>query len=164
MKYYYLGKIVNTHGIKGEIRILSDFDKKEMVFQSEFPIYIGKEKNRQVIQTYRHHKNFEMVSLKGYTNINEVLSFVGQSVYVRKEDLSLQESDYLLEELIGCEIIENQEMIGKIIDIVYNKANILLKATNQKKIFYIPKNEAYIIKVDIKKQKVYTKDAQGLIL
>ena len=42
MEYIYLGKIVNTHGIKGEIRILSDFRYKEKVFIKYFPIYIGK--------------------------------------------------------------------------------------------------------------------------
>ena len=39
--YVYIGKIVNTHGIKGELRILSNFDKKEHVFKPNFKIYIG---------------------------------------------------------------------------------------------------------------------------
>ena len=74
--YRYLGKIVNTHGIKGEIRILSDFEKKELVFRPDFEIYIGEEKKKEIIQTYRHHKNFEMNTIQGYQNINEVLKYL----------------------------------------------------------------------------------------
>ena len=52
MEYIYLGKIVNTHGIKGEIRILSDFRYKEKVFIKDFPIYIGKKHEKEIINTY----------------------------------------------------------------------------------------------------------------
>ena len=41
MKYIYIGKIVNTHGLKGEIRILSDFKYKDLIFKDNFKIYIG---------------------------------------------------------------------------------------------------------------------------
>ena len=55
MEYLYIGKIVNTHGIRGEIRILSNFKYKDRVFKKDIPIYIGKEKDREVISSYRHH-------------------------------------------------------------------------------------------------------------
>ena len=41
MKELYLGKIVNTHGLKGEVRILSDFEKKDRIFQPGKRLYIG---------------------------------------------------------------------------------------------------------------------------
>lgn len=52
-----IGKIVNTHGIKGELRILSDFDKKEKVFQPQFTIYIGIEKEKKLYLLTVHIKN-----------------------------------------------------------------------------------------------------------
>ena len=51
MKYIYIGKIVNTHGIKGEIRILSDFLKKDLVFKKDFILYIGPNKEKEIIKT-----------------------------------------------------------------------------------------------------------------
>ena len=60
MKYVYIGKIVNTHGIKGELRILSDFKYKDKVFKSNMLIYIGKDKIEEKIVSYRKHKNFDM--------------------------------------------------------------------------------------------------------
>ena len=56
MEYLYLGKIVNTHGIKGEIRILSDFKYKSDVFKIGNNLYIGKNKIQEVINSYRVHK------------------------------------------------------------------------------------------------------------
>ncbi len=163
--FVYIGRIVNTHGIKGELRILSDFDKKELVFKSNFPIFLGKEKKEEIIKTYRPHKNFDMITLEGYENINEVLSFIKMNVYVRRSDLKLEDTDYLLEDLIGCSIIEKEENIGKIIEIVYNKANILLKVQCENgKVFYIPKNGDYLKEVDIIKKQVITQNVQGLIL
>ena len=68
--FVYIGKIVNTHGIKGELRLLSKFSYKERVFVKGMTIYIGRNKEKEEIVSYRHHKCFEMITLKGYSNIN----------------------------------------------------------------------------------------------
>ena len=87
----YIGKIVNTHGIKGELRILSNFDKKDKVFIPSTEILIGKEKISETINTYRHHKEFEMITLKGYSNINDVLKYKGKPVYIKRQNLNLKD-------------------------------------------------------------------------
>ncbi len=57
----YIGKFVNTHGIKGEIRILSDVAYKKEIFQKGNKLYIGKNKTPFIIQNYRVHKNYDMI-------------------------------------------------------------------------------------------------------
>ena len=69
MKYVLIGKLVNTHGLKGEVRILSNFKYKDRVFIPGMKIYIGKEKKEEEIISYRHHKMFEMIMMKGYVCI-----------------------------------------------------------------------------------------------
>ena len=64
MEYIYIGKIVNTHGIKGEVRILSKFKYKSRIFCKYFKIYIGKSMNEEVISSYRPHKQFDMIKHK----------------------------------------------------------------------------------------------------
>ncbi len=162
-EFVFIGKIVNTHGIKGELRILSDFEKKERVFKPNTSLYIGKSKEKEEIETYRRHKRFDMITLKGYTNINEVLKYKGQNVYVERSTLNLQNGEYLYEDLPGMEVIENQKVLGKIKDIVYNKSNILLFIEGEKN-FYIPLNVEYIKKVDVEKRIVETKGGESLIL
>ncbi len=165
MDWIYLGKIVNTHGIKGELRILSNFEKKEKVFQPNFPIYIGKEKRKESIATYRTHKNFDMICYENINNINQVIEDKGKNIYIKREDLLLKKDEYLLEDLISFQIIEEEKVLGKVIDIVYNKAGILLMAISlEQKKFYIPKNNAFILKIDFEKKIIKTKNAQGLIL
>ena len=53
MEYIYIGGLVNTHGIKGEVKIKSNFRYKESVFKPGFNLYIGKDKIKKVINTYR---------------------------------------------------------------------------------------------------------------
>lgn len=163
MKYIYVGKIVNTHGIKGEIRILSDFLKKDLVFKKNFILYIGPSKEKEIIKTYRKHKEFDMVTLEGINNINEVLKYKGCNVYINREDLKIADNNYILEDLIDFEIKENEKTLGKLKDFMYNNGNILLIIEGQKK-FYIPYNDYYIKKVDLKNKIVYTENAKDLIL
>ena len=162
-EYIYIGKIVNTHGIKGELRLLSDFEKKEKVFVPLMEIYIGKEKQKETIKSYRHHKEFDMITLEGYNNINEVLKYKTKPVYVKRTSLELKNEEYLLEDLIGLEIYELQEKLGKVIEIVYNKANVLIYIEAEKK-FYIPVNDAFIKKVDLDNKRIEVENAKGLII
>lgn len=162
-EYIYLGKIVNTHGIKGELRILSNFSKKELVFQPKFNIYIGESLIEEEIATYRKHKNFDMVTLKNYTNINEVLKYKNQKVYIKKADLKLKPNDYILEELIGFSIYENEENLGKVTSLVYTKNNTLLYITFTKN-YYIPFISDFIKEVNVIEKRIIVKNAKGLIL
>lgn len=162
-EFVFIGRIVNTHGIKGELRLLSDFERKECVFKPRMVVYIGKELEEETIKSYRPHKCFDMIILEGYDNINEVLKYKEKNVYIKRNSLDLKKNEYLYEDLPGLKIVENEKVLGKIKEIMYNKANILLYIEGEKN-FYIPLNSEYIEKVDIEKGIVYTKGGESLIL
>ena len=162
MDYILIGKIVNTHGIKGELRLLSDFDKKEIVFKPNFNIYIGPTYIKETINSYRHHKMFDMITLIGYNNINEVLKYKYMDVYVKRSDLNLNDNDYLLDDLIGMKIIDNNEVLGKVID--YQNTNTVLLKVSGVKEFYIPLVDEYVINVDTKNKIINVKNGKDLIL
>ena len=63
MKRILVGQIVNTHGLKGELRIISNFPYKELVFTKGFKVYVGKRNDLCVINSYRKHKIYDMVAL-----------------------------------------------------------------------------------------------------
>ena len=100
-EYVRIGKIVNNHGIKGELRILSDFKFKDRVFVQNRRIYIGEDKEEHIITSHRHHKVFDMITLAGFDDINEVLRFKNKDVFVKKTDLSLGKKGFLDEDLIN---------------------------------------------------------------
>ena len=156
--YIYVGKIVNTHGIKGEVRILSDINDKKMVFLPGNHIYIGKEKKRKTIQTYRVHKQFDMVTFIGIENINEVLLYKGEDIYIKKEEVQI--NGYFDEELIGLEVY-TEKPIGKVIAIRKGYQDLLVIEGKQQ--YLVPKIDPFIKKVDIPHQKLYINSIEGLI-
>ena len=159
--YVCIGKVVNTHGIKGEFRILSNFELKEKVFIVNNSIYIGEDLEEYKILTYRHHKNFEMITVNNINDINEAIRFKGLKVYFKRSDLNY--NGYLIDDLLNCEVIEDNKVLGKVNDIIYNNSNTLLKVSGVKD-FYIPIKANFIIKVDKEGKKLYTTGAKDLIL
>ena len=115
MEKVYVGKVVSTHGIKGEIRILSDFQFKEKVFAVGKELIIDDEV--YVIKSYRHHKNFEMVTLNEYKDINEVLFLMKKKVYFDKEKLDLNNKEVLDDELVTYQVLTTDKKEGIIKEI-----------------------------------------------
>lgn len=162
MKYIYIGKIVNTHGIKGELRLLSDFKYKNKVFKKDFIIYIGKEKIKEKIISYRPHKQFDMICLDGYNNINEVLKYKGSLVYINKEDLVLEKNKYFNEDIIGLDVVVDDKIIGQVIDIEKNLAQELLRVKKENKQYLIPYVDYFVKEIDINNNKIYINNIEGL--
>lgn len=159
MDYIYIGKIVNTHGIKGEIRLLSDFQYKNLVFKKDFEIYIGNEKIKEVINSYRPHKMFDMITLKGIDNINDVLKYKGLKVYIDKLSLSgvLFDEDY-----IGLDVYIDH-LIGKVVDIRKGKAYDLLVIEKDNKQYLVPNIDEFVENVDTLNNKITIHNIKGLI-
>ena len=163
-EYVYIGKIVNTHGIKGELRLLSNFKYKNKVFLENRKIYIGDEKKEEMIKGYRHHKIFEMITLYGYDNINEVLCFLNKNVYVKKNDLDLGEKDYLDEDLINLSVIFNNKEVGHIVAIrQINPKNKIIEAVINDKVTMIPYHDDFIANIDLVNKKIELNLIEGMI-
>lgn len=111
----YIGDLVNTHGIKGEVRIVSFFKYKDDVFKVNNYLYVNDEKLK--ITSYRKHKNYDMVTFENYNNINDVLKFKGLKVYVNKDDYSF---GLLNEDLYGKKVYDKGKYIGVLKEIISN--------------------------------------------
>ncbi|MCI7242194.1 MAG: ribosome maturation factor RimM [Bacilli bacterium] len=163
MKFIRIGRIVNTHGIKGELKIISDFKYKDRIFKNGFPIYIGKEKNKEIINTYRVHKSFDMITLIGYTNINEVLKYKGDYVFINGDDLILAKEEFLDEDLIGFNVIYNGIPNLSVIGIEKYPSSKMLKVKTDDKYKLIPLSNGIIDNIDLEKKEILIKDIEGLI-
>lgn len=161
MYYLYIGKLVNTHGIKGEVRILSNFRYKDKVFVPGFKFYIGKDKKEFVVETYRKHKNFDMVVFKDYYDINLVEYLKGSFVYINKEDLKLDKNTYLAVDLIGFNVIINDKLIGVIKEVLDTKANEVLVLDNNVMIPYV---KAFVKRINVDEKQIIINDVKGLLL
>lgn len=160
MDYLYIGKLVNTHGIKGEVRLLSNFRHKDKVFIKDFKFYVGKEKKEYIVETYRKHKNFDMVVFKDNYDINLVEHLKGSLVYINKNDLKLDKNTFLSVDLIGFSVIINDKLIGVVESVMDTLANEVLVLENNVMIPYV---KAFINKIDIKNKRIYVEDVKGLL-
>lgn len=161
--YIEVGKIINTFGIKGELKIVSDFEYKDKIFTKDFPIYIGELKEKEKVSFHRIHKGYDLTTFEGYTNINEVLKYKGQKIYINREDLKLTNDDYLLSDLIGFEVYDDNLLLGVVIDYEITKSYVLLKVKGEKT-FYIPKVDNYVKEIKIKEKLIITNKGSELII
>lgn len=150
MKYIKVGKIVNTHGVKGEVRIISNFKFKNKVFKKGMNIYIGKDKTKEKINSYRPHKQFDMITMDGYYNINDILKYKGLNVYVDEKDLKLNDGEYLDEDLIGLKVMIHSEIKGIIKDIEDYKTYKLIVVNKDENCYLIPYVSDIIENIDFK--------------
>ncbi len=150
----YLGKLVNTHGIKGEVRILSDFKFKKDIFKKGSHLYIGKDE--LTINTYRTHKNYDMVTFDGINDINDALKYKGKKVYINRDEFNF--NGILNEDLIGLPVYEDDKLLGNVKEINKNVNQELLVLDNGTMIPYVDE----FIK-NITKDKIEVKLIKGLI-
>ena len=153
MKYINVGKLVNTHGLKGEVRILSNFRHKKNVFIKGMKLYIGKKKEEFTINTYRFHKIYDMVTFDGFNNINEVEYLKGLNVYINEDDLKLDGEIYS-GKLIDFKVISDGKEIGQITEIIDTPANEVIRVGEK---ILIPYIDEFIEKIDLEKKEIYVK-------
>ena len=160
MDKIFVGKIVSTHGIKGEIRIISDFQFKDKVFAVGKKLII--DDCLYVIKSYRHHKNFEMVTLNDYKDINEVLFLIKKKVYFLKEELKLEDSEVLDEDLISYQVLTTDGKKGIIKEIfLANPQNKIIRILLEKEVL-VPLKSPMIKKVDKDKKEVIVELISGI--
>lgn len=160
MDEVYIGKVVGTHGIKGEIRILSDFQFKDKVFVVGNRLII--DDKEYVIRSYRKHKNFDMVTLDYYNDINEVLFLVKKKVYVTKKSLELDDNEVLDEELINYMVLTTEGKQGVIKEIfLASPNNKILRVMFEKEVL-IPLNSPMIKEISKSKSQVLVELLEGM--
>ena len=152
MEKLFVGKVVTTHGIKGEIKILSSFQFKEKVFSVGNKLII--DNNEYEIKSYRVHKGFDMVTLNDYHDINEVLFLLKKEVYVDKDSLDFSDDEVLDEELMEFSVITTDGRSGKILEIFYASPTNKVMRIDIGFEYLVPFNSPFMKKLDKKEKTV----------
>lgn len=161
MDLIYIGDIVNTHGLKGEIRIISDFKYKDDVFKKGNIFYIGFDKEKLEVNSYRRHKMYDMVTFVGINSIDDVIGYKGDKVYINRLDYSFKGP--LDEDIIGMQVYDNNKLIGTVKTIMKNSVHDILVVENNKIKNMIPFVDEFIINIDLKNKKIDINVIEGLI-
>ncbi|KAB2335398.1 MULTISPECIES: ribosome maturation factor RimM [Bacillaceae] len=169
-KYYNVGKIVNTHGIKGEVRVISktDFADERYKPGNSLTLFMpeAKEPIELTIKSHRKHKNFDLLTFDGYENINEIEKMKGGILKVSEDQLgALEDNEFYYHEIIGCEVkTTSGEEIGKIKEILSPGANDVwvIKGKGGKELL-IPYIEDVVKSVDVKTKQIVIEPMEGLL-
>ena len=130
--YISIGKITNFFGIKGEAKI--GYDNQNQLKNAKKVILADDISKRELdIQQVRFHKNFAIVKFAQINDINELIKYKGQRIFVLKSEVlgKLEQNEYLISDLIGCFVYkENGEKIGEVVNISSNSSQDLLNIKN----------------------------------
>ena len=169
MKYICLGKLLNTHGLKGELKIYSysDFDDERFKVGNTLYIKEGEEYLPFVVATYRRHKDFPLVSFKDYQDINLIEQYKGNYIYINEEDRpALPDGRYYRPEIIGLNAFDEEgNALGKIISIEETNGaqnNMRLLKENEEEVL-IPFVEAFIKEVNVEEGTIIIRVVEGLL-
>lgn len=168
MNYFKVGKIVNTQGLQGEMRVLSVTDFAEERFKKGNQLALFDPKDQFVmnveIASHRKVKNFDIIKFKGMYHINDIEKYRDYTLKVAEEDLAaLDEGEFYYHEIIGLEVYEGEALLGTIKEILQPGANdVWVVKRKGKRDLLLPYIPPVVLEVDVAAGRVQVEIPEGL--
>lgn len=170
MQWFNVGKIVNTHGINGEVRVISrtHFPEERYAVGSELSLFMPNEKKpiQLTVASHRRHKNFDLLTFEHHYSIGDVQKYRDGILKVSEKQLgNLDEGEFYYHEIIGCTVItDTGDVIGKVTDILETGANDVWTVTPEEgKPQYIPFIDEIVKEVDVDAKRIVIEPMEGLL-
>ena len=164
LEYFVIGKIVNTQGIKGEVRVIPTTDDINR-FKKLKEIYIFRKGNLDLyeIEGVRFHKQFVLLKLKGIDSINEAELLKNTEIKIPKElAIPCEKDEYYISDLYGMKVLAGEEEIGIIEDIIFTGANDVYVVKSKDSEILIPAIKQCILDVNVKEKIMKVHLLEGL--
>lgn len=165
MEYKLIGRIANTHGLKGELKVIPDTDFIAERYQAGSAIYLGKDKLKMLVKSYREHQGLVLLTLLDHEDINLVEKFKGFEIYKSIDDIKpLAKGEYYFSDLKGLDAYVNDEKRGRVIDVeAGTKANNLRIMKEDGKMALVPFLPVFIKNVDLENRRIDIIEMAGLL-
>ena len=159
-----IGKIVGTHGVRGMVRIQPWCDTPDFLCQFKTVYLDEKGENKLSLISPKPHGNIVISGVKNINSIDDAEKLRNKILYIKRDDAKLDEEQYFIEELIGCEVfdLDTNELLGKVSDVSQTGANDVWHITKEDKEYLIPCIDEVVISVDIQNNRVVIKQLKGL--
>lgn len=160
-----IGKIINTRGIRGEVKIdpMTSVIKR---FSDLDYVFIGEELNKCGIEKVSYDKRFVYLKFKEFSNINEVLKFKDELIYIEDENrIKLDEDTFFISDLISCKIYDTEKnYIGELVDVMEIPANdvYVIKGLNNEE-YLIPAVKKFVKNVNITDKIIIIDPIEGML-
>ena len=149
---FTIGKIVNTQGVRGEMRIMPHTDDpSRFELLNELKLKSGSSYDVYEILGIRYHKNFVLVKLKGIDDMTAAEKLKGREIVIEDhEALPLDEDEYYIRDLFGVEVYENDVKIGEIKDVFPTGSNdVYVVKREGKRDLLLPAIKSCLLNIDI---------------
>jgi len=166
MEFLEVGKIINTHGLRGDVKIVTWTDYPED-FEEIERVYIRRKTGDEVlnITNVKYQKNNIIVKFKEIADINEAEKYKNLVVYADREDLpELEEGAHYIADLIGLMVVdEDGEIIGELVDVFNTGANDIYDVKRSgKKNLLLPVIDEVVKDIDLENKKITVHVMEGL--
>ena len=162
-QYLEVGKVVGTHGIRGEMRVECWANSPD--FLKKFKKLWLDEGKTPLDVTCRPHKNIALITVKGIASIEEADKLRGKVLYINRDDVHLEEGEHFVQDIIGLSVTDtdNGTVYGKVKDVLKTGSNDVyeMQAENGK-LYYIPVIPDIIDRLDFENEAVYIHPMKGL--
>ena len=158
-----IGQIVNTHGLRGDLKVMPWCDDPTVFDELAYVIIDEIEYN---IEKSRMQKNMVLLKLEGIDNINEAEKYRNKILTVPREEMGdLPEGTYYICDLLGCSVeTVSGRKLGKIVDIIKTGSNdVYVVEDDGKKQVLIPVIDEVVKSVDIEERMIVIEPLKGLI-
>lgn len=158
-QYIEAGKIVNTHGVHGEVKIQVWLDSPE--FMRRFKTLYIDSKPVKLISS-RAHKGFMIALLDGVEDINAAMSLKNKTVYIDRADAPLRKGEYFLCDIIGASVVtEDGESVGTLEDILETPASAVYIVRGETE-HMIPAVPEFVLNTDAENGVITVKLIEGM--
>lgn len=164
MKKEYLeaGKIVTTHGIRGEVKIMPYTDTPELLCEFD-RLFIGRDKSEVYIERIRPAKNMVIAKIESIDTPEAAEKYRNKVLYMHRDDLELDEDTYFIQDLIGMEVrdADSGEVYGKLADVMQTGANDVYVIKGDRE-YLVPAIPDVIVSTDIDSDVMTIRPLEGL--
>ncbi len=166
-KYVSVGKILNFHGVKGEAKVGYSKNQRDFVETLE-NVYILKDNQYLpfTVKSVKFNNKFAILKFDGIDTVNDIVEFKNSLIFVEEDEIreKLDEDEFLIDELVGMDVLCSDKKVGVVIGVSNNGASDLLSVkSNSGKVSLVPFVKAIVLDVDIKSKTVIVDNIQGLI-
>ncbi len=156
LEFVEAGEIVNTHGIRGEVKVLSFLDAPEMLCEFDRCRIGGKDYTMDQI---RVQKTCNLVKLEGIDSMDDALKLLGKTVELYREDID--DEIIFAAELIGVEVFADGQKIGKIKEVLAYPGNSVYVVKGEYE-YMIPAVKQFILDTNLEENTMQVKLLEGM--
>ena len=155
------GRIVNTHGLRGEVKIESWLDSPD--FLAGFHTLYLEEKPLRVRAARTYQNRFVIAALAGVEDVNAAMALKGRQVYIDRADAHLPEGAYFLADILGSRVeTEQGELLGILEDILERPANDVYVVRGGGRERLIPAVPEFILRTDAAERRITVRLIEGM--